>query len=381
MEFALDQLWDRQEWRVAEDGTEAAWLTNAAYDGPDGMGGVVGALARHADGVYAALDDADRARVRRVLTDLTRVARLDEEGLDTRRTLSRSAFDAADWPIVGRLVDERLLVSGRDPCTGEETAEVAHEALVRHWPRLVGWLNADRAFLLWRDRTREGLKDWKEDPTAVLRGSRLAEADRWLAERCSSMREELVAFIEESRKAHEVEIQSHKDRQQERETQLKQFAEEQKKRADSEATAAKRLRRLALAAQILACIGIGAAMFARSQWQRAEQQAGLALEREMIAKEQEEHAKHQALQARVSSNWSRLEFNNQFSFQTFETDALYELVRAESVAKDAFIEQLARTPPRNQVRAPAGPDRPSTQPEPRPSGGGARRRAWPAAPR
>ena len=39
---------------------------------------------------------------------------------------------------------------------------MAHEALIRHWPRLRGWLDEDRANLLLRDSVREAAKDWDD---------------------------------------------------------------------------------------------------------------------------------------------------------------------------------------------------------------------------
>jgi hypothetical protein len=55
-------------------------------------------------------------------------------------------------PLVRQLADARLLVTGQDPNTGDESVEVTHEALIRGWDTLQAWLNADREFLLWRQR-------------------------------------------------------------------------------------------------------------------------------------------------------------------------------------------------------------------------------------
>jgi hypothetical protein len=63
--------------------------------------------------------------------------------------------------VVKALADARLLVTRRDETTGAETAEVAHEALIRGWARLRGWLDADREFLLWHQRLREWLGEWR----------------------------------------------------------------------------------------------------------------------------------------------------------------------------------------------------------------------------
>ena len=70
----------------------------------------------------------------------------------------------------------------REPAAGEETVEVAHEALIRHWERFKDWLKEDREFLLWRERLRGARGEWlrEQDAEALLRGALLTEAERWL---------------------------------------------------------------------------------------------------------------------------------------------------------------------------------------------------------
>jgi len=42
----------------------------------------------------------------------------------------------------------------------EAEVEVAHEALIRHWPRLRQWLNEDRVNYRLRDSISEDTKEW-----------------------------------------------------------------------------------------------------------------------------------------------------------------------------------------------------------------------------
>ena len=70
------------------------------------------------------------------------------------------------------------------PPTGRDEVEVAHEALIRSWPRLRGWLDADRAGLLLRESVREAAQDWddpgtvKRDPGLLIhQGQRLRDAE------------------------------------------------------------------------------------------------------------------------------------------------------------------------------------------------------------
>ena len=67
--------------------------------------------------------------MRKVFTRLVRVAQPDEGAEDTKRRINLNELDAAIQPLVRKLADARLLVTGHDDETGEETVEVAHEAL------------------------------------------------------------------------------------------------------------------------------------------------------------------------------------------------------------------------------------------------------------
>src|SRR3712207_6493621 len=64
---------------------------------------------------------------------------------------------------------------------GRDEVEVAHEALIRHWPRLRQWLDQDRAALLLRETVREAAQEWerhdRDESYLVHRGRRLAEAE------------------------------------------------------------------------------------------------------------------------------------------------------------------------------------------------------------
>ena len=101
--------------------------------------------------------------------------------------------------LLERFVQARLLVSRTEGA--ERILEVAHEALFRSWDRLVAWLNADREFLLWRQRLRGDIAEWernKHDENTLLRGPVLAEAGRWLVERPDDLNEAEREFIRAS---------------------------------------------------------------------------------------------------------------------------------------------------------------------------------------
>ena len=191
LEFALTALWERREGRR---------LTNSAYKA---LGRVAGAIGRHADAVFDSLTDEQKAAAPRLFGRLVRVTDVDEEGRNTRERVRLGDLDEASRSAVEPFVAGRLLVTARDPGLSvakpnpddgssllapddPTTVEVAHEALIRTWDRLRGWIKEDRAFLLWRQRLGFHIAEWERsgyDERMLPRGALLKEAEgfnsRW----------------------------------------------------------------------------------------------------------------------------------------------------------------------------------------------------------
>ncbi len=80
----------------------------------------------------------------------------------------------------------------------DATVEVAHEALIRKWERLAGWVEQDRQLLLWREWLRPILAEWtrgNRDTSSFLSTRRLAEARTWVRQRREVLSEDELAFI------------------------------------------------------------------------------------------------------------------------------------------------------------------------------------------
>jgi hypothetical protein len=65
--------------------------------------------------------------------------------------------------------------------------EAAHEALLRKWPLLRSWLDAEREFLIGKQQLEQDLRDWqaaadKDKTDALLTGLKLTRAQAWLVE-------------------------------------------------------------------------------------------------------------------------------------------------------------------------------------------------------
>ncbi len=190
LEFVLKRLWEDRQ------GPE---LSHQAYEA---MGGLQGAVAKKAEAVFAKLTPPEQEAVKRVFLHVVRAG---ETGDDTRRRAALSEIGSAAMDVVKKLADERLLVTNR-AVAGEETVEVSHEALIRQWHRLQGWLNEDREFLLWRERLRGRVNEWQQntqDDGALLRGALLVEAQRWLSQKADILTDEEKEYIRQSAEARE----------------------------------------------------------------------------------------------------------------------------------------------------------------------------------
>ncbi|MBP5976214.1 tetratricopeptide repeat protein [Brasilonema sp. CT11] len=177
LEFALTRLWSLQQNRT---------LTHQAYQE---IGGVKKALANHAEQVYQKLSETKQKAAQRIFVQLVRPGEGTE---DTRRIATRKEVGDENWGLVSDLAGytARLVVTGHDEKSGEDTVEVVHEALIREWQTLREWMKKDRLFRAWQERLRDIIHQWEEtkrDQGVLLRGVPLSEAEEKLKQR----REEL----------------------------------------------------------------------------------------------------------------------------------------------------------------------------------------------
>ena len=155
----------------------------------DESGGLSEALGRRAEAIYGELDESLRDQARRVFLSLVNVS---EDHDNTRRRVRRTELEQeglrgdeldALLPEFGR---HRLLTFDRDPASRTPTVEVAHEALLDHWPRLRAWIDDARDDLLTRRRLAAAAADWLNagsDPSFLYAGGRLDVAEAWAARR------------------------------------------------------------------------------------------------------------------------------------------------------------------------------------------------------
>ncbi len=234
LSHALLETWKRRDGRT---------LTAAGYMA---AGGVRGAIAQTAETVYGSLAAGDQAIARNLFVRLTE---LGEGTEDTRRRVAftevvpAGAVGEAVRGVITRLADARLLTTSAD------SVEVAHEALIREWPRLREWLDDDREGLRLMRHLTESAHSWQRlgrDEGELYRGTRLAAAVEWAERTTPELNPFEREFLEASRELHQRE---------EREAHAR----------------ARRLRLLATAASGLFVVAAVVGGLAAVQWRSADQ--------------------------------------------------------------------------------------------------------------
>jgi tRNA A-37 threonylcarbamoyl transferase component Bud32 len=194
LSHVLYESWARRDGRV---------LTLAGYRE---AGGVRGAIAQTAEEIFLDCGEQEQALMRWMFLQLTE---LGEGTEDTRRRVPLPQLfpdgggREESEVVVERLAGARLLV------VDDGSAEIAHEALIREWPRLRGWLAEDRDELRALRQLTTAARSWEEAgriDADLYRGPRLAAA----AELASEERQQLSLvdreFLAASRDAQDREL-------------------------------------------------------------------------------------------------------------------------------------------------------------------------------
>jgi WD40 repeat protein/DNA-binding SARP family transcriptional activator/energy-coupling factor transporter ATP-binding protein EcfA2 len=195
---ALLELWQQREGRR---------LTNAAYER---SGGVQGAVARLGEDAFGALDAEQQRTARQVLMAL--VAESSAGTVERRRIpLDELEMERSEdvRGVVEVLADRRLLT------LSEGTVEVAHEALLREWPRLRSWIEEDRERIRIHRSLHAAAADWlahDRNDDWLYRGSHLLEAREWEEQGSLGLTGDERAFLAASQARRERERRARRRR-------------------------------------------------------------------------------------------------------------------------------------------------------------------------
>lgn len=235
LQFALLQLWDNRE------------RNRITWESYRRVGGVMQALGNTADAIYDSLLPEEQVTTRRIMMHIVRPS----EGLEVTRNRVRreilyrggEASDRIDR-VLEKLVQSRLVLLTKGAAPEDDQVEVAHEALVRNWPRLLEWLDEERVVLRRRQRLTTQAQQWdargrQKDDSVLLRGWLLEEAKKF-----DGLSPVEKAFIEASETAVNKAARQEEDRRQRELAQAQELArraeliaEEQKAKAKAEAMA------------------------------------------------------------------------------------------------------------------------------------------------
>lgn len=218
MAYTLERLYQARDghrrlltWDAYQALGGAAQAAPDAADGPSQVGGVQGAIGHYAGQVYADVAqeqgrDAADAVFSTLFRELVHVE--DPERPPTRRPVRRAALCAGDplaAVLADRLIAARLLVPDGKTEQGADQGlvDLAHEALLQHWPQLRDWINGRKEQLRLRGELERAVRDWRRggDRTADLRPGRAADMAQALAALGLTPSEEQRAFLDPDARA------------------------------------------------------------------------------------------------------------------------------------------------------------------------------------
>jgi WD40 repeat protein/DNA-binding SARP family transcriptional activator len=265
-------------------------------------GGVRGAIAHTAETTYQQLSSEQQAIARGIFLRLTELGEATE---DTRRRVSFAELipqgkeGMATRAVLTQLADARLIT------TSENFAEVAHEAVIREWPRLREWLNQDRDGLRLHRRLTEAAQEWElleRDPGALYRGAQLAQVTEFAQGNPNAFNEQERAFLDASMENQKREEREREEARQRELLAKEQLLEAEQVRVAQERAANRRLRRRALFLASAFVLAIVLALIALFFGEQARQSAVTAQVNQRTAEQERRSAFSRELAASAINN-------------------------------------------------------------------------------
>lgn len=141
------------------------------------LGDLEGAIGRRAEQLVVGLTDGQRAELPHIMSLVT-VLSINEEQVTSQRAPWAALRSEQARQTVAALVEARLFVS--DLASGSRVFGIAHEAILRRWPRMSVWIEAHRDALRARGRLAQQAARWSTDgrraDLLIPRGKLLDEA-------------------------------------------------------------------------------------------------------------------------------------------------------------------------------------------------------------
>lgn len=201
LQFTLLKLWENRE------------RNRVTWESYKRVGSGRESLARSANNFYTCLIPEDQQTAKRILLKMVRPT----EGLEvtSNRILKRHLYDSGEAAdridrVLEKLDESRLIRYTRGDSPDDTQVEIAHEALIRNWDRLINWIEEERHFLRQRRRLTDDAERWlsrgkKED--FLYRGEQTKEAQRY--DDLSDLEKEFIyRSLEEEKNQQTRELQS-----------------------------------------------------------------------------------------------------------------------------------------------------------------------------
>jgi WD40 repeat protein len=220
-------------------------------------GGVKGAIAKTAEMVFnQRLTPEQQLTARNIFLRLTN---LEEGSQETRRRSSLAELIPAPEHAAAAQKVVQLLAEARLITIEAGAVDVAHEALIREWPKLRGWIEENRAGLRIHHRMAAAAQEWQRfqrDEGLLYRGMRLQEGLEWAKTNPNSMNELERIFLQTSSELEQRQSREKEEQQQRELAAAQKLAAAEKQRAEEQQLAAGQLRRRAYLLR-MALIGAG----------------------------------------------------------------------------------------------------------------------------
>ncbi|MEA2204820.1 MAG: hypothetical protein QOE77_1596 [Blastocatellia bacterium] len=327
LQFTLLQLWNRRR------------RNRITWDVYERLGGPRQALTKTADEFYANLIPQEQSVTRKVLLRLAWAA----EGIQVLRDRVRrrelhaevGSSDQVD-EVLKKLVNARLVRLTSDPLSEAEVSlddqfEVAHEALIRNWIRLVEWLKQEHDILRQRILLRSAAQQWElhhRDPGGLLGGALLEEGLRYRRE-LSGLEAE---FVDESKRFAEAtarekaRVALEKEEAQKREVkQVAILAAERQRRIDQKTRATRWLAAMVALLSLALVSTLAASVYANSKAKDAAAQATEAAKQKDLATQQAIAAANEKTRATEVANKATLD---RVAFSEYKRDEALRIADA-----------------------------------------------------
>lgn len=362
LQFTLLKLWEKRKRNR---------ITKAVYEE---VGNPLQALSRSAEAFYTSLIFQNQTTARLILMKMVRPVLEGGREFTSNRIPLSSVFEMGEpkdrvEAVLHRLIfEERLvklsgvpaadpavrlseLATQRGPYGEVPQIEVAHEALVRNWPRLAAWLDEARVDLRKRFALTQLAREWQSsgaepaerDADLLLRGRQLEDAEAY-----PDLDPVEAAFVQASRAAVQAEERAREAARQREIEQTRALAEAERLRAEEQRRANLRLRRRAWLLVGAAALSIGLALVAIVLAQQAgtnAMQANIASTRAVAQQATAQMEATNAVQAETTAQAAKqLAEENERKAQAAATASFHLKETADAAALTARQEeQRAKT--------------------------------------